>query len=372
MTVSASSPDAPTATRHPLAGVRVLDLTRLLPGPAATRHLADLGADVIKIEDPGPGDYARDMLRSSADREAGRPSLFFRSLNRGKTEVRLDLKLPEGREALIEQVRHADVLIESFRPGVMARLGLGWDTLRSANPALVMCSISGYGQDGPLAHAAGHDINYVGYAGMLDQLAGADGAPIVPNVQIGDLLGGALTAVVGILAALVDARATGRGRYIDVSMTDSVFAHNLMAFFAVGARGKASPAGTDLLNGGVPCYGVYRTADDRFMAVGALELKFWQTMCDVIGRPAWKDRHWSLGQRIGGEDARAIHDELAALFRTATQAEWTARFADADCCVTPVLRMEEAMRHPLFTERNSVVNENGAPVQLALPLRFAD
>jgi crotonobetainyl-CoA:carnitine CoA-transferase CaiB-like acyl-CoA transferase len=117
---------------------------------------------------------------------------------------------------------------------------------------------------------------------------------------------------------------------------------------------------------------VYRTADDRFMAVGALELKFWQTMCDVIGRPAWKDRHWSLGQRIGGEDARAIHDELAALFRTATQAEWTARFADADCCVTPVLRMEEAMRHPLFTERNSVVNENGAPVQLALPLRFAD
>jgi crotonobetainyl-CoA:carnitine CoA-transferase CaiB-like acyl-CoA transferase len=372
MTVSASSPDAPTATRHPLAGVRVLDLTRLLPGPAATRHLADLGADVIKIEDPGPGDYARDMLRSSADREAGRPSLFFRSLNRGKTEVRLDLKLPEGREALIEQVRHADVLIESFRPGVMARLGLGWDTLRSANPALVMCSISGYGQDGPLAHAAGHDINYVGYAGMLDQLAGADGAPIVPNVQIGDLLGGALTAVVGILAALVDARATGLGRYIDVSMTDSVFAHNLMAFFAVGARGKASRAGTDLLNGGVPCYGVYRTADDRFMAVGALELKFWQTMCDVIGRPAWKDRHWSLGQRIGGEDARAIHDELAALFRTATQAEWTARFADADCCVTPVLRMEEAMRHPLFTERNSVVNENGAPVQLALPLRFAD
>ncbi|CAJ0740203.1 CaiB/BaiF CoA transferase family protein [Ralstonia mannitolilytica] len=372
MTVSASSPDAPTATRHPLAGVRVLDLTRLLPGPAATRHLADLGADVIKIEDPGPGDYARDMLRSSADREAGRPSLFFRSLNRGKTEERLDLKLAEGREALIEHVRHADVLIESFRPGVMARLGLGWDTLRAANPALVMCSISGYGQDGPLAHAAGHDINYVGYAGMLDQLAGADGAPIVPNVQIGDLLGGALTAVVGILAALVDARATGRGRYIDVSMTDSVFAHNLMAFFAVGARGKASPAGTDLLNGGVPCYGVYRTADDRFMAVGALELKFWQTMCDVIGRPAWKDRHWSLGQRIGGEDARSMQDELAALFRTATQAEWTARFADADCCVTPVLRMEEAMRHPLFTGRNSVVNENGAPVQLALPLRFAD
>ncbi|MDF6445984.1 CoA transferase, partial [Escherichia coli] len=209
-------------------------------------------------------------------------------------------------------------------------------------------------------------------AGMLDQLASADGTPIVPNVQIGDLLGGALTAVVGTLAALVDARATGRGRYVDVSMTDSVFAHNLMAFFAVGTRGKASPAGTDLLNGGVPCYGVYRTADDRFMAVGALELKFWQVMCDVIGKPAWKDSHWSLGQRVGGEEARAIRDELAALFRTATQAEWTARFADADCCVTPVLRMEEALQHPLFVERNSVVQENGEPVQLALPLRFAD
>ena len=367
------TPPAPdTATHQPLAGVRVLDLTRLLPGPAATRHLADLGAEIIKIEDPSPGDYARDMLRSAADRAAERPSLFFRSLNRGKTEMRLDLKVAEDREALIERVRQADVLIESFRPGVMARLGVGWDTLRAANPALVMCSISGYGQNGPLAQAAGHDINYVGYAGMLDQLAGADGTPIVPNVQIGDLLGGALTAVVGILAALVDARTTGRGRYIDVSMTDSVFAHNLMAFFAVGSRGKASPAGTDLLNGGVPCYGVYRTADDRFMAVGALELKFWQAMCNVIGRPEWKDKHWSLGQRIGGDEARAIRDELAALFRTATQAHWTARFADADCCVTPVLRMEEAMQHPLFTGRNSVIQENGEPVQLALPLRFSD
>ena len=366
------SPDTATSTSQPLAGVRVLDLTRLLPGPAATRHLADLGAEIIKIEDPGPGDYARDMMRSPADRAAERPSLFFRSLNRGKTEVRLDLKLAEDREALIELARHADVLIESFRPGVMARLGVGWETLRAANPALVMCSISGYGQDGPLAQAAGHDINYVGYAGMLDQLASADGTPIVPNVQIGDLLGGALTAVVGILAALVDARATGRGRYIDVSMTDSVFAHNLMAFFAVGTRGKASPAGADLLNGGVPCYGVYRTADDRFMAVGALELKFWQTMCDVLGKPEWKGKHWALGQRVGGDDALALRDELAALFRTATQAECTARFAGADCCVTPVLRMEEALQHPLFTERNSVVKENGEPVQLALPLRFAD
>ncbi|WP_426398736.1 CaiB/BaiF CoA transferase family protein [Ralstonia sp. R-29] len=369
---SPSPPDTTCATHQPLAGVRVLDLTRLLPGPAATRHLADLGAEVIKIEDPGPGDYARDMLRSAADRAAERPSLFFRALNRGKTEMRLDLKAAEDREALIELVRHADVLIESFRPGVMARLGVGWDTLRTANPALVMCSISGYGQDGPLAQAAGHDINYVGYAGMLDQLASADGTPIVPNVQIGDLLGGALTAVVGILAALVDARATGRGRYIDVSMTDSVFAHNLMAFFAVGAHGKASPAGTDLLNGGVPCYGVYRTADDRFMAVGALELKFWQTMCDVLDKPEWKDRHWALGQRIGGKEACAIRTELGALFLTATQAEWVARFAGVDCCVTPVLRMEEAMQHPLFVERNSVIQENGEPVQLALPLRFSD
>ncbi|AXV81746.1 CaiB/BaiF CoA transferase family protein [Ralstonia solanacearum] len=364
---------APDTTPHrPLAGVRVLDLTRLLPGPAATRHLADLGAEVIKIEDPGPGDYARDMLRTPDDRAADRPSLFFRSLNRGKTEQRLDLKLTEDREALIEHVRHADVLIESFRPGVMARLGLGWETLRAANPALVMCSISGYGQDGPLAQAAGHDINYVGYAGMLDQLIGDDSAPIVPNVQIGDLLGGALTAAVGILAALVDARATGHGLHIDVSMTDAVFAHNLMAFFAVGAHGRASRAGTDLLNGGVPCYGVYRTADERLMAVGALELKFWQNLCNVIGKPEWKDRHWSRGQRIGGEAARATRDELATLFRTATQAEWTTRFAGADCCVTPVLRMEEAMRHPLFAERGSVLREDGEPVQLALPLRFRD
>ncbi|WP_197330637.1 CaiB/BaiF CoA transferase family protein [Ralstonia syzygii] len=368
--MTSTAPD--TAPHRPLAGVRVLDLTRLLPGPAATRHLADLGAEVVKIEAPGPGDYARDMLRTPDDRAADRPSLFFRSLNRGKTEQRLDLKRTDDREALIEHVRHADVLIESFRPGVMARLGLGWETLRAANPALVMCSISGYGQDGPLAQAAGHDINYVGYAGMLDQLIGDDSTPIVPNVQIGDLLGGALTAVVGILAALVDARATGHGRHIDVSMTDAVFTHNLMAFFAVGAHGRASRAGADLLNGGVPCYGVYRTADDRLMAVGALELKFWQALCAVIGKPEWKDRHWSRGQRIGGESARAMRDELAALFRTATQAEWTTRFAGADCCVTPVLRMEEAMRHPLFAERGSVLREDGEPAQLALPLRFRD
>ncbi|MDB0539832.1 carnitine dehydratase [Ralstonia solanacearum] len=368
--MTSTAPDP--APHRPLAGVRVLDLTRLLPGPAATRHLADLGAEVIKIEDPGPGDYARDMLRTSADRAAGRPSLFFRALNRGKAELRLDLKRAEDRETLIGHARHADVLIESFRPGVMARLGVGWETLRAANPALVMCSISGYGQDGPLAQAAGHDINYIGYAGMLDQLAGDDGTPIVPNVQIGDLLGGALTAVVGILAALVDARATGHGRHLDVSMTDAVFAHNLMAFFAVGAHGRASRAGTDLLNGGVPCYGVYRTADGRFMAVGALELKFWQALCDVIGRPEWKGRHWSCGQPVGGDEARALRDALAALFRSATQAEWIARFAGTDCCVTPVLRMEEALRHPLFAERNSVVKENGEPVQLALPLRFHD
>ncbi|CCF96193.1 CoA transferase [Ralstonia solanacearum] len=368
--MTSTAPDP--APHRPLTGVRVLDLTRLLPGPAATRHLADLGAEVIKIEDPGPGDYARDMLRTPADRAAGRPSLFFRALNRGKAELRLDLKRAEDREALIGHARHADVLIESFRPGVMARLGIGWETLRAANPALVMCSISGYGQDGPLAQAAGHDINYIGYAGMLDQLAGDNGTPIVPNVQIGDLLGGALTAAVGILAALVDARATGRGRHIDVSMTDAVFAHNLMAFFAVGAHGRASRAGTDLLNGGVPCYGVYRTADGRFMAVGALELKFWQALCDVIGRPEWKGRHWSCGQPVGGDEARALRDALAALFRSATQAEWIARFAGTDCCVTPVLRMEEALQHPLFAERNSVVKENGEPVQLALPLRFHD
>lgn len=353
----------------PLAGIRVLDLTRLLPGPAATMHLADMGAQVIKIEDPGPGDYARVMgqVRNEV-------SQFFVAVNRGKQFIRLDLKDAAQRERLLAMVEQADVLVESFRPGVMDKLGLGWSALRERNPKLVMCSISGYGQDGPYAQLAGHDINYIGYAGMLEQTAGADGAPVLPNLQVGDLLGGAQSALQGMLAALVAVKMGGAGRHVDVSMTDAVLAHNLMPLVAIN-NGRAAVPGRDLLTGGVPCYNVYRTSDGRHMAVGALELKFWQACCDVLQRPDLKTRHWQLGQEIGGADALALKSELDAIFGARTLAEWTELFAAADCCVTPVLRTAEALEHPLFQARamasRRVHDTEGEHWALAQPVKFA-
>ncbi|WP_082117839.1 CaiB/BaiF CoA transferase family protein [Pandoraea apista] len=341
---SSGAPDTPDA---PLAGVTVLDLTRLLPGPLAGLRLAELGARVIKIEDKGAGDYAREMMLGESEAP---PSAFWRLLNRGKAIERLDLKDNTDRATFREWVSRADVLLEGFRPGVMARLGFDYETLARLRPSLVMASITGYGQHGPMAQAAGHDINYIGYAGVLDQLGDTADAPIVPNFQIGDLYGGGLATVQAVLAALVSALRTGRGRWLDISMTHEVFRANLIPAVALHRQGHVSRAGTDLLNGGVPCYQVYRTKDGRHMAVGALELKFWQALCDVLGRNDWKSRHWSLGQVIGGADARALQGELAAVFASASLADWTLRFANADCCVTPVLRLEEAMTHPLFAQ----------------------
>lgn len=355
-------------TELPLSGIRVLDLTRLLPGPVATMHLADMGAEVTKIEDPGPGDYARAMgpVRNEV-------SQFFVAVNRGKRMMRLDLKDAAHREQLLAMVETADVLVESFRPGVMDKLGLGWDVLRARNPKLVMCAISGYGQDGPYAMLAGHDINYIGYAGMLDQNAGPDGRPALPNLQVGDLLGGAQTALQGILAALVAVKMGGMGRFVDVSMTDAVFANNIMPLVAVNNGGDAAP-GRDLLTGGVPCYNVYRTSDGRYMAVGALELKFWQGCCDVLQRPDLKARHWQLGQHVGGADALAVQAELDAIFAQRTLAQWTEAFAGSDCCVSPILRTSEALAHPLFQARGMAARalheSEGEYWAAAGPLKF--
>ncbi|MDR5819949.1 CaiB/BaiF CoA-transferase family protein [Caballeronia sp. LZ043] len=333
-----------------LTGLRVLDLTRLLPGPVATLRLAELGADVLKIEPPGEGDYARTMLQSPADRARGVPSAFYRIVNRGKRQLTLDLKTPEGRARLIELARDADILVESFRPAVMARLGVGDEVLREANPKLVYCAITGFGAEGPFAHKAGHDLNYIAYAGVLDQLAARDGTPIAPNVQLADLLGGALTAVTEMLAAAWQVARGGAGRRIDISMTHAMHAHNVMAHIALANEDPAvTRAGAGLLNGGVPCYDVYRTRDERFIAVGALELKFWRTLCEALGRPDWAGRHWSLGQAIGGVDAAQLSAELAACFRERTRDEWMALLEPLDCCVAPVLTPAEAAMHPLFT-----------------------
>ena len=345
----------------PLAGLRVLDLTRLLPGPVATRHLADLGADVVKIEDTGEGDYARTM-----GARPGETSTLFKLLNRNKRALRLDLKRPEGVAVLRRLTLSADVLVEGFRPGVMDRLGLGYETLSALNPRLVFCSISGYGRDGPYARRAGHDSNYIGYAGVLDQIGAADGPPAVPNFQIGDLLGGALAPLVGLLAAVIDARATGRGRHVDVAMADAVFAHAFFPLAGLLADQAPPRRGAALLSGGVPCYGVYATADGRHMAVGALEKKFWERLCDTLDRPDLKPFHLAFGAK--GEQAKR---ELAAVFASRPQSHWVGIFDKADCCVTPVLHIGEALDNEQLRARAMVVEADGIP-QPAPPYKLSE
>lgn len=345
----------------PLAGVRVLDLTRLLPGPMATRHLADMGADVIKLEDTGEGDYARGMgpMREGM-------SEFFRLLNRNKRAMRLDLTRASGLALFLRLIEDADVLVESFRPGVMDRLGASYRVVAARNPRIVYCSISGYGQTGPYAARAGHDLNYIAQAGVADQIREAEGPPVVPNLQIADLLGGALTPVMGILAALLDARASGRGRHVDVSMTDAVLAHAVIPLLETLAQGRTPSPGSGMLAGGLPCYGYYRTRDGRYMAVAALERKFWDRLCAILGCEELKSAH--LAQ---GEAGRAIKARLAAIFAGRNQAEWTALFEQQDCCVSPVLRMDEALTNEQFGARGMVHDEDGLK-QFALPLRFSE
>ncbi|MFT3666373.1 CaiB/BaiF CoA transferase family protein [Piscinibacter sp.] len=337
-----------------LAGITVLDLTRLLPGPLATRHLAEMGATVLKIEGPaadGQDDGTRHMFVTRADREAGRPSLAFRALNEGKQLREIDLRGEAGRAQVLELARRADLLVEGFRPGVLDKLGLGWRTLHALNPKLVLCSISGYGQRNAWSHRAGHDINYIAMAGVLEQNATVDGELAVPNFQIGDLMGGAQAAVSGMLAALLAVQRGGAARWVDISMTHEVHRHHALARISLAATGRTPAPGRDLLSGGAPCYGAYRCADGRWMAVGALEMKFWRALCEAVQRPGWSEQHWTRGLAPGSAEAMALRAEVAALFATRPMAQWAELFDRVDACVTPVLRLDELERHPVHAAR---------------------
>jgi len=362
----ASGAPAPPANAEsrpalPLAGVRVLDLSRLLPGPVCTLYLADLGADVIKVEDTGAGDYARAL-----GARAGGASAFYRAVNRNKRSLAVDLKDARGRDAFIALARGADVVVESFRPGVVDALGVGYAALAAANPRVVLASISGYGQDGPRAAMAGHDINYLGYAGILDQTGVAGGAPALCNLQVADLLGGAASSAIAILAALLRAQRTGRGARIDVAMADAALAHNVFALHALEQWGATRPRGEDLLTGGVPAYGVYGTSDGRWLAVGALEDKFWRLLCATIGREDLA----GAGLATGAE-GRRVRRELEAVFAARRLAHWQRVFAAVDCCVTPVLTLDEALVDPQFVARGMVLGADGARA-FAPPFRIED
>lgn len=319
---------------QPLQGIKVLDLTRLLPGGFCTLVLADLGADVLKVEEPGRGDYLRAFPPLGAAQ-----SRLFSALNRGKRSLSLNLKDPAGRALLLELARGADVLVEGFRPGVLARLGLGEPELRRASPALVICAISGYGQAGPLRGRAGHDLNYLGAAGALGLIAPrGGGTPVVPGLQIADIGGGALTAALGILAALLERQRTGQGQTLDISMSDGVL-HWLALYAAeLEAGGAVAPGGRGTLSGGYACYSVYATADGRALTVGAVEPHFWAELCRMLGRP-----HYAALQYAPWEQQAQMFADLDALFRTRTLDEWLGFFGEAEVCVGPVRTLAEAL-----------------------------
>jgi crotonobetainyl-CoA:carnitine CoA-transferase CaiB-like acyl-CoA transferase len=318
----------------PLSGIRVIDLTRLLPGPFATRLLAELGAEVIKIEPP-EGDSTRWMPPASGDPPI---AALFREVNLGKASVVLDLKSKEGGEALRALIAGADVLVEGFRPGVMERLGFGPAGLRASHPLLVYCAITGFGQSGPDAGRAGHDIGYLARSGGLDLSGPAEG-PVVPGFQVADVSAG-YVAVSGILAALVQRAATGQGALVDVSLTESAMSFNALALGKLHA-GEPPVRGEEILDGSRPCYGIYRTSDGRYLAVGALEPKFWQMFCAAVGLPDLADSGLDSGAR--GASVRA---EVAARIAERTQAEWSAVFRTVDCCVEPIQTLAEAEADP--------------------------
>jgi len=331
----------------PLEGLTVLDLSRLLPGGFCSMLLADFGADVVKVEDTGAGDYARWTSPKFPGVAPDAAGALFLSINRCKRSVRLDLKSDEGREVLLRLVREADVLLESFRPGVMDRLGVGYERLREENPGLVYCAISGYGQDGPNRDRSGHDLNYLGLIGLLDLSGEADGPPVQAAGQIADVGGGSLMAAVGILTALRERDRSGLGQLVDVSMADGAL--SWMAFLAARlfAEGRTPRRGDLELGGRLVCYRPY-PCKDGWVTCGALEPKFWAAWCRGVGRE-------DLIPKQLDPPGSETHREVAAVFASRTRAEWAAFAAEHDCCVEPVLDLGEALSSELVRAREMVV-----------------
>jgi alpha-methylacyl-CoA racemase len=330
-----------------LTGLRVLDLSRLLPGGFCSLLLADFGADVIKVEDTGMGDYVRWAPPHYEGADPTAASALFLALNRGKRSIRIDLKSEAGRDVLLTLVRDADVLLESFRPGVMDRLGVGWERLREANPRLVYCAITGYGQDGPNRDRAGHDTNYLALTGLLGLSGAPDGPPVQAAGQIADVGGGSLMAAFGIMAALRERDRSGEGQLVDISMTDGALSWLAMVAARAFADGQAPGRGTLELAGGLLCYRPYRCADG-WVALGALEPKFWRAWCAGVGREDLVERQF---EPVGSP----AHTEVEAVFADRTRAQWAAFNDEHDCCLEPVLDLDEALASPLFAARDMVI-----------------
>ena len=315
-----------------LQGIRVLDLSRLLPGPYCSMLLADHGAEVISIE----------------DRRFETDNLFFTSLYRNKKHLSLNLKSEEGKAIFFQLAERCDVLIEGFRPGVAARLGVDFETIHRRFPAVVYCSISGYGQGGSWAARAGHDINYLSTSGILDLIGPAAGPPSIPGVQIGDI-GGSMNAVIGILLALLARTQSGKGQYVDISMTDSLLGFLSLPHYFYCQSGKLPKRSDELLSHRYGCYNTYETADGSAMAVGALEHRFWKQLCHALGVEEYVDQQFDEHKR------EEIVTRLSNIFRSRSGREWEQYLQDLDVCCTRVLDFNEVLDHPLFKEREMIV-----------------
>ncbi|WP_298472993.1 CaiB/BaiF CoA-transferase family protein [uncultured Psychrobacillus sp.] len=349
-----------------LNGLKILDFSTLLPGPFATMMLADMGADVIKIEAPNREDFLKHI-----EPKDGEVSATFAHLNRSKRSLALDIKLAESKDIIYRLIEEYDIVIEQFRPGVMDKLGIGYEKLKEINPKIIFCSITGYGQTGPLRNRAGHDINYLSIAGVASYSARKNQAPVPGGIQVADLAGGSMPAVIGILAAVYHRHSTGEGQHIDVSLTDVAFSLNAMygPNFLVGGE---NPKEEEMLLNGGTFYDYYETKDGRYFSVGSLEPKFQQKLCELLG-----DRNLiKLSNSNSKEDQQAFKEIVTKEFKARNFDEWISILGDDfDGCVEPVLSFGEAVQHPQILARNMVTtvpkSEGGEQQQIAFPIKFS-
>lgn len=347
----------------PLDGLVILDLTRLQPGPLCTMLLGDYGAEVIKIEDLKAGDLTRSVGRIFE----GSGSLF-RQLNRNKKSLALNLKTDQGREVVMKLATRADVLVESFRPGVMERLGLSYEKIRSVNKRLIYASLTGYGQEGSYRDRAGHDINYMALSGLLELNAEKGDLPEVPAFQLADIAGGTLMALNGIMIALYQRQQSGQGTYVDISITHGLLPCLALAAAALNSGDETAKRGRGHITGGYGCYNVYETGDGKYFSLGALEPVFWQRFCEAVGKPRWIPRQFDQ------EGREELINEVRSLFKTKTRRQWEEIFADLDACCEPVLDLEEVIEHPLNREGRNWIkfknSEGETEITPGFPLLF--
>jgi crotonobetainyl-CoA:carnitine CoA-transferase CaiB-like acyl-CoA transferase len=351
----------------PLQGIKILDLTRLLPGPLGAMMMADMGAEVIKIESPNFKDYARNFP-PFLNKEAA----TYLAFNRSKRSLVIDYKKEEGKAILLELVKTADIVMEQFRPGVMDRMGLGYEDLKKVNPKIIYVSITGYGQTGPYRDKAGHDLNYISYAGVLGITGERNGAPVIPGIQTADIAGGSYMSVIACLAALQARHTTGVGQFVDVSMMDSVMPLTVTTHATFAATNQPQPRGSLFLSGGLANYNVYPCQDGKYIALGTLEPQFWMKFCQVTGKTEWLNKIAPTSE----EAVQALYAEVKAFFETQPQQYWLDLSDQHDLLISPVYDMHEVEQDPQVQAREMIVEQEhptaGKVKTIGVPLKFSE